>query len=200
MTSLYQRAGAVFFAALAQPAADRDAFVAAACQEDEELLSEVASLLLFHEADETGVPSPATEELFSAGDMFAGRYRMITCIGRGGMGAVWRADDVVLETPVALKVIRAASPSARRRILQEVRLARQITHAAVCRVFDVGEAGDIVFFSMEFVRGQDLAALLKHTGRAVRNASSSLPTSSAQAWRPRMRRACCIATSSLPTC
>lgn len=81
------------------------------------------------------------------------------------MGAVWRADDVILETPVALKVIRAASPSARRRILQEVRLARQITHAAVCRVFDVGEAGDIVFFSMEFVRGQDLAALLKHTGR-----------------------------------
>ena len=165
MSSLYQRAGEVLFAALAQPAADRDAFVAAACEGDQELLSEVASLLLFHEADETGVPSQTAEELFSAGDMFADRYRMITCIGRGGMGAVWRADDVILETPVALKVIRAASPSARRRILQEVRLARQITHAAVCRVFDVGEAGDIGFFSMEVVRGQDLAALLKHTGR-----------------------------------
>ena len=51
------------------------------------------------------------------------------------------------------------------RILQEVRLARQITHPAVCRVFDVGEAGDTIFFSMEFVQGEDLAALLKRTGR-----------------------------------
>ena len=73
------------FGALAQPAADRDAFVVAACEEDQELLSEVSSLLLFHEADETGASSPAPEELFSAGDMFADRYRMITCIGRGGM-------------------------------------------------------------------------------------------------------------------
>jgi serine/threonine protein kinase len=50
------------------------------------------------------------------------------------------------------------------RILQEVRLARQITHPAVCRVFDVGEAGETIFFSMECVEGEDLAALLKRTG------------------------------------
>ena len=86
--------------------------------------------------------------------MFAGRYRMIARVGRGGMGDVWRADDLILETPVALKLIHSASPSDRSRILQEVRLARQITHPAVCRVFDVGEAGETIFFSMEFVQGR----------------------------------------------
>ena len=81
------------------------------------------------------------------------------------MGDVWRADDLILETPVALKLMRSVSPPDRSRILQEVRLARQITHPAVCRVFDVGEAGETIFFSMEFVPGEDLAALLKRTGR-----------------------------------
>src|SRR5436190_716120 len=90
---------------------------------------------------------------------------MIARIGRGGMGDVWRADDLVLEAPVALKLMHSASPSDRSRILQEVRLARQITHPAVCRVFDVGESSETIFFSMEFVRGEDLAALLKRTGR-----------------------------------
>src|SRR4249920_2196105 len=90
---------------------------------------------------------------------------MITRIGRGGMGDVWRADDLILETPVALKLMRSANASDRSRILHEVRLARQITHPAVCRVFDVGEAGETIFFSMEFVPGEDLAALLKRTGR-----------------------------------
>jgi len=61
--------------------------------------------------------------------------------------------------------MHSASPSDRSRLLQEVRLARQITHQAVCRVFDVGETGETIFFSMEFVQGEDLAALLKRTGR-----------------------------------
>jgi serine/threonine protein kinase len=49
--------------------------------------------------------------------------------------------------------------------LNEVRLARQITHPAVCRVFDVGQAGHQVFFTMEFVQGEDLSALLRRVGR-----------------------------------
>jgi eukaryotic-like serine/threonine-protein kinase len=126
----------------------------------------VGSLLLFHEAGDAVDPRPQAErEDFSAGDVFGGRYRMIARVGRGGMGDVWRADDLVLETPVALKLMHRATSSDRMRILQEVRLARQITHPAVCRVFDVGEAGATIFFSMEFVHGEDLAALLKRTGR-----------------------------------
>lgn len=166
MSSLYERAGEVFLDALARPPAERDAFLVAACKEDEELLREVASLLLFHEgggATET-VPSDEEEE-FSAGDVFGGRYRMIARVGRGGMGDVWRADDLMLGTEVALKLMCSTSPSDRLRIVQEVRLARQITHPAVCRVFDVGESGNTIYFSMEFVRGEDLAALLRRTGR-----------------------------------
>lgn len=165
MPSLHERAGEVFLQALARPEAERDAFLVAACAGDEALLREVASLMLFHDDEDSGDRSAVLPEDFSAGEVFAGRFRMIARVGRGGMGDVWRADDLVLETPVALKLIRSADSLVRARILQEVRLARQITHPSVCRVFDVGEAGERIFYSMEFVRGEDLAALLKRSGR-----------------------------------
>jgi serine/threonine protein kinase/tetratricopeptide (TPR) repeat protein len=98
--------------------------------------------------------------------VFAGRYRMIGRIGRGGMGDVWRAEDLVLRTEVAVKLIDAPGRDGRERILHEVRVARQITHPAICRVFDVGEAdGGVVFYTMEFVGGEDLASLLRRVGR-----------------------------------
>ena len=90
---------------------------------------------------------------------------MITRIGYGGMGEVWHADDLVLQTPVALKLIYSTSEQGRERILSEVRLARQITHPAVCRVFDVAQAEGRVFYSMELVHGEDLATLLRRVGR-----------------------------------
>ena len=112
--------------------------------------------------DPTVLPDTA---IFSPGDVFANRYRMVIRIGRDEMGDVWRADDLVLETPVALKVIHFAGADTRLRILNEVRQARQITHQAVCRVFDVGETDQQIFYSMELVQGEDLAALLKRVGR-----------------------------------
>src|SRR5262245_46831592 len=102
---------------------------------------------------------------FASGDVFAGRYRMVTRLGQGGMGDVWRADDLVLGAPVALKFIRETSDEARAAILNEVRLARAITHPAVCRVFDVNEADGEVFCSMELVPGEDLVSLIRHVGR-----------------------------------
>jgi tetratricopeptide (TPR) repeat protein len=90
---------------------------------------------------------------------------MVTRLGRGGMGEVWRADDLVVQTPVALKLIDSTTPEGRNRLLNEVRLARRITHPAVCRVFDVGETDGRVFYSMELVNGEDLATLLRRLGR-----------------------------------
>jgi tetratricopeptide (TPR) repeat protein len=175
MSSLHQRAKDVFLDALALPPGDRASFVAGAAGDNEELRREIESLLAFHNdesaADDlSGVPRLGAGEdaaaTFAAGDVFADRYRMIARIGRGGMGDVWRAQDLVLDTEVALKLIRATGPDGRERILNEVRVARQITHPSVCRVFDVGEApGGIVFFTMELVRGEDLAALLRRVGR-----------------------------------
>jgi len=113
-----------------------------------------------------GVDSSRTmSEPFLPGEVFADRYRIIARLGRGGTGEVWRADDLVLRTPVALKRIDARDTEARERIAAEVRLARQITHPAVCRVFDVGDAGGEVFYSMELIEGEDLATLLRRVGR-----------------------------------
>jgi len=102
---------------------------------------------------------------FAPGDVFAGRYRMVARLGQGGMGDVWRADDLVLSMPVALKLLQVSGPAGRALLLNEVRLARRVTHPAVCRVFDIGEEGGTVFLSMEFVEGEDLATLIHHVGR-----------------------------------
>jgi eukaryotic-like serine/threonine-protein kinase len=109
--------------------------------------------------------SPGDRGRFPPGYVFAGRYRIVTRIGRGGMGEVWRADDLVLKAPVALKLVDSADRETRERILNEVRLARQVTNAAVCRVFDVGEADGEIFYSMELVEGEDLATLMRRVGR-----------------------------------
>jgi serine/threonine protein kinase/tetratricopeptide (TPR) repeat protein len=110
--------------------------------------------------------SPASEApRFVTGDVFAGRYRMVTRLGLAAMGEVWRADDLVLGTPVALKIILEPTAETRAHIVKEVRLTRQITDPAVRRVFDVGEAGDDVFYTMELIDGEDLGTLLKRVGR-----------------------------------
>src|SRR5512139_3638317 len=74
-----------------------------------------------------GGPGGLSPSRFVPGATFAGRYRMIALLGRGGMGEVWQAEDLVLQTPVALKVIDATDQRSRERILKEVRLARQVT-------------------------------------------------------------------------
>jgi serine/threonine protein kinase/tetratricopeptide (TPR) repeat protein len=110
-------------------------------------------------------PAPLDGRRFVTGDVFAGRYRMVARLGVAPMGEVWRADDLVLGTAVALMVVLAPSADTRRQILNEVRLVRQITDPAVRRVFDVGEAGEDVFCTMELIEGQDLGTLLKRVGR-----------------------------------
>jgi tetratricopeptide (TPR) repeat protein len=109
--------------------------------------------------------SAAPADPFKPGDVFANRYRMVTLLGHGGMGDVWRADDLVLGIPIALKLMHSTSAAGRQLLLNEARLARRITHPAVCRVFDVGEEGGQVFLSMELVQGEDLDALIQHVGR-----------------------------------
>ncbi len=115
----------------------------------------------------TGAVGPLTEGRFRAGALFAGRYRIVALQGRGGMGQVYRAQDLQLGQPVALKFLTAlrSDQRARTRLRSEVRLARQISHPNVCRVYDIGEADGELYLSMEYVDGEDLAALLKRIGR-----------------------------------
>ncbi|MCZ6649822.1 MAG: serine/threonine-protein kinase, partial [Acidobacteria bacterium] len=105
---------------------------------------------------------------FLPGSMVADRYRIIGLLGRGGMGEVYRADDLKLGQPVALKFLPQeveGNPDRLRRFLNEVRMALRITHANVCRVHDIGEVDGQHFISMEYVDGEDLASLLRRIGR-----------------------------------
>ena len=117
-------------------------------------------------------PRTPGSELFEArflpGTVLANRYRIVNLLGRGGMGEVYRAMDLVLGQSVALKFLPEAvsqQSDARERLYNEVRAAREITHPQVCRVHDVGEIDGQVYISMEFVDGEDLASLLSRIGR-----------------------------------
>lgn len=105
---------------------------------------------------------------FVAGELVAGRYRVEGLLGKGGMGEVYRAEDVKLAQTVALKflpVALAQNPSMLARFHNEVRLARQVTHPNVCRVHDIGEVDGQPYLTMEYVDGENLASLLRRIGR-----------------------------------
>ncbi|HYQ04876.1 MAG TPA: serine/threonine-protein kinase [Polyangiaceae bacterium] len=100
---------------------------------------------------------------YRAGDMLAGKYRLEVLLGEGGMGAVWRASNVLLDLPVAIKLIRADLDRGafRARLQLEARAAAKLGHSSIVRVFDVGESehGD-PFIVMEHLRGETLAQLI----------------------------------------
>jgi tRNA A-37 threonylcarbamoyl transferase component Bud32 len=108
------------------------------------------------------------EGRFLPGRLLAGRYRIIALLGKGGMGEVYRADDLTLGQPVALKFLpeeASRDESLLERFRNEVRIARRVSHPNVCRVYDVGEVDGHTFFTMEYVDGEDLASLLRRIGR-----------------------------------
>ncbi|HET9316892.1 MAG TPA: serine/threonine-protein kinase [Vicinamibacteria bacterium] len=110
--------------------------------------------------------TPLPEAGFTPGTMLAGRYRVVALLGRGGMGEVYRADDVKLGQPVALKFVRGAlSAETRERLYAEVRVGRQLAHPGICRLYDVVEVDGQTFLAMEYVDGEDLASLLARIGR-----------------------------------
>jgi serine/threonine-protein kinase len=105
---------------------------------------------------------------FAPGELLGGRYRIVALLGKGGMGEVYRADDLSLDQPVALKFLPEAlthNEHALERFRGEVRIARQVSHPNVCRVYDLGEMEGLYFLSMEYVDGEDLGSLLRRIGR-----------------------------------
>jgi Protein kinase domain len=111
--------------------------------------------------------SSAEEGRFPAGTVLAARYRVLGLIGQGGMGEVYRAYDLILNQAVALKFLGRAgmSEAALARFRNEVRIARQVSHPNVCRVYDIGFIDGFHFLSMEYLDGEDLASLIRRIGR-----------------------------------
>jgi serine/threonine protein kinase len=112
------------------------------------------------------VRSPAID--IARGSLLAGRYQIEDVIGRGGSGIVLRAFDRVAQVAVAVKILKpdlAADPRWIERFSRELRLARQIPHAHVCRVFDIGQADGHWFITMELATGGTLRNHLGEDGR-----------------------------------
>src|SRR5215472_14555061 len=90
------------------------------------------------------------------GSVIGGRYEILSPLGRGGMGVVYRARDRVLEETVAIKVLRSEKAYAAemlQRFRSEIRLARRVAHPNVCRIYEYGEDGGLQYISLELVEG-----------------------------------------------
>ena len=113
-------------------------------------------------------------ERFVPGTRLGKRFRITSLLGRGGMGEVYRADDLELGQTVALKLLPpqlAQDEAALARLRNEVRVARQVSHPNVCRVYDITEADGHSFIAMEYVDGEDLASVLRRMGRPTKEKS-----------------------------
>jgi predicted Ser/Thr protein kinase len=113
-------------------------------------------------------PRGSASGRFRPGELLNGRYQIESLLGRGGMGEVYRAEDLTLEQTVALKFLPDSVKADAERLARfrtEVSVARQVSHPNVCRVYDIGEADGHIFLSMEYIDGEDLATLLRRIGR-----------------------------------
>lgn len=100
----------------------------------------------------------------SAGSDFGTRYRIVSLLGQGAMGRVYKAFDKDLERAVAIKVVRPgmmAEADALKRFKQELLLASKVSHKNILRIHDLGEVGDIKFISMAYVEGSDLNKIIQ---------------------------------------
>ena len=125
---------------------------------------------LFHTLSMEPESGDSSEKLnqFRPGVLFDNRYRIIEEIGRGGMGLVFKAEDTELNITVALKIIHprySSNPAFIERFKKETLTARSITHENVIRIHDLGEAENIKYISMEFIKGQDLGDLIQTSGQ-----------------------------------
>jgi HAMP domain-containing protein len=120
-------------------------------------------------AEPTLTTTAAGNGLLQVGARFAGRYDIQEVLGSGGMGVVYRAYDLEVGEPVAIKALRpelgALDPTLLERFKQELRLARRITHRNVVRTYDLGEVDGTYYITMELVRGATVAALIREAGK-----------------------------------
>jgi serine/threonine protein kinase len=164
----WQRVNEIFYAALAQDARERAAFLAEACAGDQELLAEVESLLAAHAQPGDFIDAPAYEvaaELLVqaparslAGEQL-GAYRILNHLGAGVMGEVYLAEDTRLGRQVAVKLLPAeftTNPERLRRFEREARTTSALNHPNIITIYEIAEVGGIHFIATEFVAGETL--------------------------------------------
>lgn len=147
----------------------------------ESLRSEVA------QAQSAGVPRTMDAEppaRFAVGHVLAGRYEIISCLGSGGMGWVFKANDRELDELIALKMLRpelVTDPVHIERFKAEIRTGRHLAHPNVVRIYDLGEAEGFYYLTMECVEGMTVRDLINSRGRLEVSAVLALGHQLAQA-------------------
>ena len=178
---LWERLKPLFHAALEEDTQNRAAFVDAACNGDQEMKQHLVKLLEAEQQNTGSLDAPlahfngASNSVggrFKPGELILGRFRIICPIGRGGMGEVYKAEDLQLGT-VALKTLRqniASSADAFERFRQEVQLARRVSGLQVCRIHELyllpasGQYGATAFLTMEYLEGVTLYEKIRRDG------------------------------------
>ncbi|HLT58791.1 MAG TPA: Stk1 family PASTA domain-containing Ser/Thr kinase [Limnochordales bacterium] len=123
--------------------------------------------------------------------LLANRYRIQAKIGDGGMAVVYRALDIVLHRPVAIKCLRpqfASDPEFRQRFIQEAQAAASLSHPNVVNIFDVGRAGDVHYIVLEYVQGRNLKEILREEGRLSPRRAAHIARAVARALEAAHRR------------
>ncbi len=169
----FERVENVFHAALDLPVADRDAFIKQACNGDEGLMAEVSSLLSSVENSNGFMGQPALTAAFSVlinspqesllGKSL-GAYRIISSLGKGGMGDVYLAEDTRLNRKLALKFLSMELLSdnwAKRQLLKEAQSVAMLDHPNICQVYGIEDHGERSFIAMQYVAGTTLADLMQ---------------------------------------
>ncbi|MBI3474270.1 MAG: protein kinase [Acidobacteria bacterium] len=164
----WQKIKQIFDAALALSPPQRGAYLDKACSGDTKLRGEVESLLRSHQVADQFLEQPAAEGLAateSGGSRIGsvvGSYRIIEAIGQGGMGVIYRAEDVKLGRSAALKFLpedMASDRDARARFEREARAASSLNHPNICTVYGVDECDGHLYIAMELLRGQPLSEI-----------------------------------------
>ena len=165
----WQQIDHLFHSALEREFAERDAFLAQACNGDDSLRQEVESLIRSLKQSEQFLDTPVNDiaaELFAGGEaklragQCIGRYQIISQLGVGGMGEVYRAKDTQLNRTVAIKVLPqhlSSDPQRRQRLQREARAVSALTHPHICALYDVGLQDGIDYLVMEYIEGESLA-------------------------------------------
>jgi serine/threonine protein kinase len=169
MTPLrYRQIGQLYHAALALVPKERPAFLDQACRDDEELRREVETLLASNEEASSFLANPmlpAAEEILANSEVDAllgrclGHYRILSRLGKGGMGEVYLAEDGKLGRKVALKLLPAefaTDPERLRRFKREAKAASATDHPNIVTIHEIGECEGIHFIAEEFVNGEML--------------------------------------------
>jgi len=189
----------LFHAALERAPEERQSFLRQACNEDTELRLQVEHLISIDHRAGSRLERQVIEEVTAALDADAplegaqvGPYLILSPLGAGGMGKVYRARDTKLARDVAMKTLPsefARNPERLARLRREARTLASLNHPNIAAIYGMEESGNSCWLVLELVEGQNLHGPLPSQSRK----RCALPNKSRRRWKPPTKKASFIA-------